>query len=158
MIIIIIIIISYHFMCPCLPQPKQVNLVQPLSNFLLYLLLCWFFIFPFILMNLWNLLANRLRFSVSLHSSELSPLDSTFASFVLSAKLLDFFSTASISFSLVISNLCSLNLPKSVAIVSVVKSLVSDIVVTLGCQLMSRHFRILMFNSFLSNYFSKVIK
>ena len=129
------------------------NLVEPLSNLLLYLLLCWFFTLPFILMNLWNLFVNKLRFSVSLHSSKLSLLDPTSAAFVLSVRLLDFFSTVSISFSLVISNSCSLSLPKSVVVVSVVKSLVSDIAVTLGCQLLSRHFRILIFNSSLSNCF-----
>jgi len=115
------------FMCPYLPQPKQVNLVELVSDFLLYLLLCWFFILPFILINFWNLLVNKLRFSISLQSSELSSLDSTSTVFVLKARLLDFFSAVSISFSLVIPNSCSLSLPKSVAVVSVVKSLVSDI-------------------------------
>jgi len=105
------------FMCPCLPQPKQVNLAEPLLDFLLYLLLCWFFTLPFILMNFWNHLVNKLRFSVSLHSSELSSMDSTSAAFVLSARLLDFFFTVSISSSLAISNSCPLRLPMSVAVV-----------------------------------------
>ena len=127
------------------------------SSFLLYLLLCWFFILPFILINLWNLLVNKLRFLVSLHSSELSSLDSTSVVFVLSARLLDFFSTVFISFSLVISSSCSFNLPNSADMVRVFKSLVSDIAVTLGCQLISKHLRILMFSSSLSNYFPSPI-
>ena len=99
-----------------------------------------------------------MRFSVSLHSLELSSLDSTFAVFVLSARLLDFFSTVFISFSLVISSSCSLNLPNSADMVRVVKSLVLDIAVTLGCQLLSKHLKILMFSSSLSNYFSSIIR
>jgi len=114
--------------------------------------------FAFISMNFWSLLVNRLRFPVSLHSSELSSLDSTSVAFVLSARLLFFFSIVSISFSLVISNSCSLDLPKSDTVLSVVKSLVSNITFTLGCQLLSRHFRILMFSSSLSNCFPYPIK
>jgi len=125
---------------------------------LLYLFLYWFLTFSFIIMNFWNLLVSRFRFSVSLHSSKLPSLESTSLAFVLRARLLVFPSTISISFSLVISNSCSLSLPKSVAVVSVVKSLVSNIIVTLGCQLLLRHFKILMFSSSLSNYLPSPIK
>ena len=100
---------------------------------------------------LWNLFVNRFRFSVSLQSPKLSSLLSTCATFDLSVRLLFFLSTVSISFSLILSNSCSLNFPKSVVVVSVVKSLVFKIAVTLGCQPLSRHFRILMFSSSLSN-------
>ena len=99
-----------------------------------------------------------MRFSISLHSSELSSLDSISVAFVLSGRLLDFFSIDSISFNLVISSSCSLNLPNNVVVVRVVKSLISDIAVTLGWQLLSKHLRILMFNSSLSNYFPSLIK
>jgi len=109
-------------------------------------------------MNLWNFLVNRLRFLVSLQSPELSSIDSGTAVLVLSAKLLVFFSTVSISFSLIISSSCSLSFPNNVAVASVVKSLVSKIFVTLGYQLLSKHFRILILNCSLSNYFPSPIR
>jgi len=74
-------------------------------------------------MNFWNFLVSRLRLSVSLFSFELSSLVSTSAAFDFSARLLIFFSRVSISFNLIISSSCSLNFPKSVVVVRVVKSL-----------------------------------
>jgi len=139
------------FICPCFPQPKHTNLVELESDLFLPLLPCWFFNLFFIFMNFWNFFVNRLRFSDSLQSSELSSVDSWTTVLVLSSRLLVFFSTVSISFNLIISSSCSLNLPNSAAVVSVVKSLVSEIVVTLGYQLLSKHFRILILNSSLSN-------
>jgi len=62
------------------------------------------------------------------------------------------------SISLFISNSCSLIFSKSVAVVNVVKSLVFETVVTLGYQLLSRHFRILMFSSSLSKCLPSLIR
>ena len=89
-------------------------------------------------MNLLNLLTGKFRFSVSLFSSELFSLVSVSTTFDFSARLLDLFSVDASSFSLVISSSCSLNFSNSVAVVRTVKSFVSEIAVTFGCQLLSK--------------------
>jgi len=69
-----------------------------------------------------------------------------------------FFSLDSYSFSLCISISCSLSWPNNAVVVIVDKSIDSEMVVTLGCQLLSSHFSTLMFTSSLSNFFPKPIR
>jgi len=97
------------FIYPYFPQPKHTGLVEPELVLFLPLLPCWFFNLFFIFMNFWNFLVNWLMSSDSLQSPELSSVDSWTTVLVLSARLLVFFSTVSISFNLIISSSCSEN-------------------------------------------------
>ena len=60
--------------------------------------------------------------------------------------------------SLFISNSCSLSFLNNEVVVKDVKSLDSEMVVTFGCHVLSRHLRILMFRSYLSNIFPRLIR
>jgi len=89
---------------------------------------------------------NHLILSHLSHLSHLSPM------------LLIFFSPLSCLFNLFISNSHSLNFPNRDVVVIVQRSLGSEITDTLGCQLLSRNIKILMFNSSLSNSFPNPIR
>jgi len=69
-----------------------------------------------------------------------------------------FLSPCSCSFSLLISNSCSLSFANNVAVVKVVRSHVSEMAITFGCQFLSKHFRILMLSSSLSNTLPRPIR
>jgi len=71
----------------------------------------------------------------------------TFCAIVFKAM---FFTCFSWSFSQFISSSCSLSFPNKDAIVNVVKSFDYEMAVTFGCQYLSKHLKILMFNSSLS--------
>jgi len=108
-------------------------------------------LFALFLKNLLNFRVSNVNVSVSLQLLEHSSPLSSFWTADLSIMLFYFLSPCSCSLSLIISSSYSLRLPNSVAVVKVVKSFVSEMVVTFGCQLLSRHFRILIFNSSLLN-------
>ena len=108
-------------------------------------------LFALFLKNLLNFRVSSVNVSVSLQLLEHSSPLSSFWTADLSIMLFYFLSPCSCSLSLIISSSYSLRLPNSVAVVKVVKSFVSEMVVTFGCQLLSRHFGILIFNSSLLN-------
>ena len=64
----------------------------------------------------------------------------------------------SYSFSLFISSSCSLSFPNNIVVLKVVRSLVSKIIVTFGCQVLSRHFKILMLSSSVSKIFLRPMR
>ena len=109
----------------------------------------------FLFKNPLNFLDNKLRFSSSLSSLE-SCLLLCLAAF--KAMLLTCLSSLSWTLSLFISNSCSLSLPNNEAVVKDVKSFDYEIVVSLGCQNISRHLIILMFSYSLSKVFPRLIR
>jgi len=97
-------------------------------------------------------------FSLSLDSATSSSSSSLFLMLVFKVIIFTFFYLDSWSFRLCISISCSLCLPNNVVVVIVYRSLDYEMVVTLGCQLLSRNFNTLMFSSSLSNSFPKPIR
>ena len=113
------------FISPCLPQSKQVKLGE-LWTFFVYLFYGWPLSFPILFRNLLNFLVSSVKVSVS-------SLLSSFWTANLSVIPFCFLSPCSCSFSLFISSSCFLSFPNNVALVKVVKSLVSEMVVTFSC-------------------------
>jgi len=114
--------------------------------------------FPCFFKNILNFWVSSVRVSVSQQLLEHSSSLSSFWTVDLSVIPFCFLSPCSCLFSLFISNSCSLSFPNNAAVVKVVRSLVFEMVLTFGCQLLSKHFRIFMFSSSLSNAFPKRIR
>jgi len=113
---------------------------------------------PFLLRYFSNLLIRRFMFLLSLDSAISSLSSSLFYVLVFKAIFFTFFSLDSCSFSLSISISSSLSLPNNSAVVVGDRFLDYKMVVSLGCQLLSRHFTTLLFSSSLSNSFPKPIR
>ena len=112
-------------------------------------------LFPLFFINLLTFLVTILRVFVSLSTLDPTSLISSSKAADLSARPLTFLSPFSYSFSLFISSSCSLSFPNKVVVLKVVRSLVSKIVVTFSCQVLSRHFKIFILISSLSKTFLK---